>query len=88
VLEERGDEDAAEACEAEVGRAALGGLSIVRRTFVVTVFADDHTVVVEDVRSGRRERVEDLAHVGARIEEWLEEQPLAAVHPLGPGGPE
>jgi hypothetical protein len=63
-------------------------MSSVRRTFVVTVFAEDHTIVVDDVRSGRRERVEDLAHVGARIEEWLEEQPLAAVHPLQPGGPQ
>jgi hypothetical protein len=63
-------------------------MSSVRRTFVVTVFAEDHTVVVEDVRSGRRERVEDLAHVGARIGEWLEEQSLAAVHPLEPGGPQ
>jgi hypothetical protein len=64
-------------------------MSTIRRTFVVTVFAEDHTVVVEDVRSGRRERVEDLAHVGARIGEWLaEEQPLAAVHPLDPGVPQ
>jgi hypothetical protein len=63
-------------------------MSSVRRTFVVTVFAEEGTTVVEDVRTGRRERVPDLDHVGARIHEWLEEQPLAAVHPLDPGGPE
>jgi hypothetical protein len=63
-------------------------MSSVRRTFVVTVFQEDRTTVVEDVRSGRRERVEDLAHVGERIRDWLEEQSLAAVHPLDPGGTE
>jgi hypothetical protein len=63
-------------------------MSSVRRTFVVTVFPEEGTTVVEDVRTGRRERVEDLAHVGARIHDWLEEQPLAAVHPLDPGGPQ
>ena len=64
-------------------------MSSVRRTFVVTVFPEEGTTVVEDVRSGRRERVDDLAHVGARIAEWLAEpQLLAAVHRLDPGGPE
>jgi hypothetical protein len=58
-----------------------------KRTFVVTVFQDDETIVIEDVRTGRRERVEDLAHVGPQIAAWLDEQPpLAPVHALDPGG--
>jgi hypothetical protein len=57
-----------------------------KRTFVVTVFQEDETIVVEDVRTGRRERVEDLAHVGSQIAAWLDEKPLAPVHALDPGG--
>jgi hypothetical protein len=57
-----------------------------KRTFVVTVFQDDRTVVVEDVRGGRRERVEDLEHVGPQIAAWLDQPPLAPVQALDPGG--
>jgi hypothetical protein len=42
-----------------------------RHSFVVTVHEDGRVAVVEDVQTGARARVDDLARVGAQIEAWL-----------------
>jgi hypothetical protein len=42
------------------------------RTFVVTVSDSPDRVVVEDVRTQRREVAEGLDDVGTRIAHWLE----------------
>lgn len=42
------------------------------RTFVVTVSESPARVVVEDVRTRRREVADDLEQVGERIAGWLE----------------
>ena len=53
-----------------------------RHSFVVTVH-EDRVAVVEDVQTGARARVDDLARVGAQIEAWLTDPPRApdAGHP-------
>ena len=46
-------------------------MSQTRHSFVVTVHEDGRVAVVEDVQTGERARVDDLARVGAQIETWL-----------------
>jgi hypothetical protein len=45
-----------------------------RHSFVVTVH-EDRVAVVEDVQTGARARVDDLACVGAQIGAWLTDRP-------------
>jgi hypothetical protein len=45
-----------------------------RHSFVVTVH-EDRVAVVEDVQTGTRARVDDLARVGAQIGAWLSDPP-------------
>lgn len=46
-------------------------MTATRHSFVVTVHEDGRVAVVEDVQTGARARVDDLARVGAQIEAWL-----------------
>jgi len=48
-----------------------------RHSFVVTVH-EDRVAVVEDVQTGARARVDDVACVGAQIGAWLADPPPAA----------
>jgi hypothetical protein len=52
-------------------------VSQTRHSFVVTVHEDGRVAVVEDVQTGARARVDDLARVGAQIETWLAASPPA-----------
>lgn len=47
-----------------------------RRTFIVRVYGGD--VVIEDVRSHRRARVDEVDAVGAQIGVWLAEPQMSA----------
>jgi hypothetical protein len=46
-----------------------------RHSFVVTVHEEGRVAVVEDVQTGARARVDDLARVGAQIGAWLTDPP-------------
>ena len=48
-----------------------------RHSFVVTVHEDGRVAVVEDVQTGARARVDDLACVGEQIGAWLTDPPPA-----------
>jgi hypothetical protein len=52
-------------------------VSQTRHSFVVTVHEDGRVAVVEDVQTGARARVDDLARVGAQIGAWLTDPPPA-----------
>ncbi len=42
-----------------------------RRTFVVSVQQHDGPATVEEIRTGRKARLDSLTEIGAQIERWL-----------------
>jgi len=58
-----------------------------RHSFVVTVHEDGRVAVVEDVQTGARARVDDLARVGAQIEAWLVSAPRRTSPPTAAPAP-
>jgi hypothetical protein len=56
-----------------------------RRTYVVSLYDADNSIVVEAVQRDERARLDDLDGLAARIREWEDAPPLPRGGARGPG---